>query len=143
MAIKASELMKLRVAFMDLQNKVLASCVEVIDETCENVFMYALESTPVDTGNLRRSLHATTPSYSVMLGATEVSGEVHFGEPGNIGGWHDTEAYTYMWHPGKDERKWHGAILYKGWEIYKGMVLSDLSDRISMKLGRYNPSDWL
>ena len=134
MAIKASELMKLRVAFMDLQNKVLASCVEVIDETCENVFMYALESTPVDTGNLRRSLHATTPSYSVMFGATEVSGEVHFGEPGNIGGWHDTEAYTYMWNPGPNEGNWHGEILYDPWNKYSYKVIDRIRENIKAKL---------
>lgn len=136
MTISSKEMMKLRSAFSDVQNKVLAACAEVIDETLENVTEYALDSTPIYTGNLRRSLSGTEASYNVQFGDTVVYGEVHFGEPGNIGGWNEQEAYTYMWNPGKDERKWHGAILYKAWDKYSGNVISQIEDRIRSKFGK-------
>ena len=136
MAISSKEMMKLRTAFSDVQNKVLAACAEVIDETLENVLIHAHDSTPIYTGNLRRSLTETLPSYNVQFGDTVVYGEVHFGEPGNIGGWNEQEAYTYMWNPGNNEANWHGAILYKAWNEHSGDVISQIKNRIRSKFGK-------
>lgn len=136
MAISSKEMMKLRLAFSDVQSKVLAACAEVIDETLETVATHALDSTPICTGNLRRSLSGTDASYNIQFGDSVVFGEVHFGEPGNIGGWNDEEAYTYMWNPGNNEANWHGAILYKAWNEHSGDVISQIKNRIRSKFGK-------
>lgn len=136
MAISSKEMMKLRAAFSDVQNKVLAACAEVIDETLETVATHALDSTPIYTGNLRRSLSGTEASYNVQFGDTVVYGEVHFGEPGNIGGWNKKEAYTYMWNPGNNTKNWYGAILYNAWDKYKNRAIYQIEYRIRAKFGK-------
>lgn len=134
MALPASEKIKLRTTFSGLKNKVLAACAEAITETCEEIYVGAYRGTPIDTGNLQRSLMINTPEYTVRFGDNEVYGEVHYGEPGNVGGWENTEAYTYMWNPGPNEGNWHGEILYDPWNKYSYKVIDRIRENIKAKL---------
>lgn len=134
MAIKASELMKLKVAFVDIKNKMLASCAEAVTETCEEIYEEAYHGTPIDTRNLQRSLMVNTPEYTVQFGDNEVYGEVHYGEPGNIGGWYDKEAYTYMWNPGPNEANWFGEILFGPWRANKQEAIKKIKENFKAKL---------
>ena len=136
MALSPKERLKLKIILASLKNKVYDACLESISETCENTYKYARARVPVDTGNLQSSLAMTPPAYHVGLGDNEIKAEVHFGEPGNIGGWYDQEAYTYMWTPGHDERNWHGAILYDGWRVVGSRLPSELKENIRKKLRR-------
>lgn len=134
MSITPSDRMKLKVAFSVLKNKVLASCSEAITDTCEEIYENAYHGTPVDTRNLQRSLTVNTPEYNVQFGDNEVYGEVHYGEPGHVGGWDNTEAYTYMWFPGTSERNWYGEILFRPWRKFKGDVVSKIRSSLRSKL---------
>lgn len=134
MAIKASELAKLTQALDNVKMQVMDACAETIGNICEDTYKYARVRTPVDTGNLKESLAMETPAYNMGRGENEVYGEVHFGEPGHVGGWEDTEASEYMWEPGYNKRNWYGKILYDGWNKNKDRVVPELVDNIKSKL---------
>lgn len=134
MGISASEIMKLNMALDNIKAKVLEACAETISEKCDEVYNYAKARVPVQTGNLKSSLKSNKPAYNVGIGNNEVFGEVHFGEKGHIGGWFNTEAFTYMWKPGYYEDNWYGKILYDGWDIVKDTVIPDLISNIKSKL---------
>lgn len=133
MALKASEMNKLSLALDNVKNKVMEACTETITDNCENIYEYAMVRVPVQTGNLQSSLEVNAPAYRVGRSTNTVEGEVHFGELGHVGGWFDTEARTYMWQPGANEKNWQGRILLDGWDAIKPEIVSELKDNIASK----------
>lgn len=133
--IKQSELNKLSRAFDYIKMQVTDACAEKISEICEDIYMDARNRVPVQTGNLQDSLKSNVPSYKVNYGKTEIEGEVHFGEPGHVGGWENTEASEYMMQPGPNELNWEGEILYEGWRKHRDRVVPELKENIKRKLG--------
>ncbi len=129
MALKANELIKLTTAFNKVKTLALEGAAETVTSICEDVYAYADARVPVDTGNLQDSA-----AYSVERSNTDVQGEVHFGEPGHVGGWYHTEAYEYMWEPGPRESNWRGRILYDGWDKIKDRIVPEMKDNIASKL---------
>ena len=129
MSMKASELSKLTAAFNKVASLALEGAAETVTSLCEEIYAYSDARVPVDTGNLQDSA-----AYNVAISNVDVQGEVHFGEPGHIGGWENTEAYEYMWKPGPRESNWRGRILYDGWDKIKDRFVPELKDNIASKL---------
>ena len=134
MALKASERSKLRAALRHVSEQVLFASALTIESVCEDIYEAANERVPVLTGNLQNSLEMNAPSFTVERGEASVNGEVHFGEPGNVGGYDDVEAYTYMWKPGVKRGNWGGAILYDGWDEIKDRFVPELTENIKKQL---------
>lgn len=133
MSLKASERMKLTTAFDKVAKLALEGATETVTGICEEVYYYADARVPVLTGNLQASA-----MYNVQSSNTDVQGEVHFGEPGHVGGWKNedgtgNEAYTYMWEPGLKESNYDGKILYDGWDKIKDRIVPEMKENIASK----------
>ena len=133
MALKASERSKLRAALTSVREQVLTASALTVESVCNDIYEAASERVPVLTGNLQNSLEMK-PSFTMERGEMSVNGEVHFGEPGNVGGYNDVEAYTYMWKPGVNRANWGGAILYDGWDEIKERFVPELTENIKKQL---------
>lgn len=134
MALKASERSKLHAALRKISEQVFIASALTIESVCEDIYEAANERVPILTGNLQNSLEMNAPSFTMELGETSVHGEVHFGEPGNVGGYADDEAYTYMWKPGPNKKNWGGTILYDGWGEIKDQFVPELTEAIKKQL---------
>lgn len=128
MAMKPSELSKLNMAFSNIKSKVMEACTETVSDMIEEVYKLSRERAPVQSGNLLRSA-----KYNINREENAVYGESHFGEPGNVGGWNNKEAYTYMWHPGPKKYNHGGVILYEGWETIVHDIVPEMKNNIKNK----------